>query len=354
MPATRLFPLAQPWGPAMEAEYTRPAEITIGLSAVIMAVDEAEASFLAALHGAAVSLPFGPFDPAGHRTFELGLRDWVRAQTGFEPGYVEQLYTFGDQGREMPGPDPGESAGLGRVISIGYLGLAPARTLLASDNAAWRPWRAHFPWEDWRSGRPDCLDRAIIPALREWARRDPEREARFLARLRAAFGLDGLPWIEERTLERYELMYESRLAPEALRDRARFGDNAADAARLTGDLPREDFGEPMESDHRRILATAIGRLRSKIKYRPIIFELMPEQFTLYALQKVVEAVAGVPLHKQNFRRLLERSGLVEGAGIFHAATGGRPAELFRFRHEALAERQAFGLHVPTPRAQSPE
>lgn len=338
-------------GEALADHTARPAEITIGLSAVIIAVDEAEAFFLASLRGEAVSLPFGPFDPVGHRTFELGLRDWVRAGTGFEPGYVEQLYTFGDQGREMPGPDPGEGAGLGRVISIGYLGLAPARTLLSSDNAAWRPWNIHFPWEDWRSGRPACLDRAIIPALRQWATRDPPRKMRRLARMRGAFGLDGLPWIEERTLERYELMYESRLAPEALRDLARFGEMPAGRCDGSTGLPAEDFGMAMESDHRRILATAIGRLRAKIKYRPIIFELMPEQFTLSNLQKVVESVAGLPLHKQNFRRLLERSGLVEGAGIFHAATGGRPAELFRFRREALAERQAFGLHVPTPRVE---
>ncbi len=329
----------------------RPAEITIGLSAVIIAVDETEAWFLGALRGNAISLPFGPFDPAGHRTFELGLRDWVRAQTGFEPGYVEQLYTFGDQGREMPGPDPGEGAGMGRVISIGYLGLAPARTLLSSDNADWRPWRNHFPWEDWRSGRPACLDRTIIPALRQWAARVPARESRNLTRMRAAFGLDGLPWIEERALERYELIYESRLAPEAIRDLSRFGEEIPCDHDSPDLLPARDFGVPMESDHRRILATAIGRLRAKIKYRPVIFELMPEQFTLSGLQKVVEAVAGLPLHKQNFRRLLERSGLVEGAGIFHAATGGRPAELFRFRREALAERQAFGLHVPTPRVE---
>ncbi len=44
-------------------------------------------------------LPFGPFDPLEHRTFEIGLRAWVKAQTGLSVGYVEQLYTFGDRGR---------------------------------------------------------------------------------------------------------------------------------------------------------------------------------------------------------------------------------------------------------------
>jgi hypothetical protein len=102
----------------------------------------------------------------------------------------------------------------------------------------------------------------------------------------------------------------------------------------------------MISDHRRILATALGRLRGKLKYRPVIFEMMPEAFTLSALQRVVEAIAGVALHKQNFRRAVERTGLVEGLGRFDAETGGRPAELFRFRRELLGARPVGGISLP--------
>src|SRR5215468_2502974 len=58
--------------------------------------------------GELAGLPFGPFDPAGDRTLELSLRRWVSEQTGFEIGYVEQLYTFGDRGREIPLPDLGD------------------------------------------------------------------------------------------------------------------------------------------------------------------------------------------------------------------------------------------------------
>ena len=47
----------------------------------------------------APSLPFGLFTPLKHRTLEIGLRDWVKGQTGLDLGYVEQLYTFGDRGR---------------------------------------------------------------------------------------------------------------------------------------------------------------------------------------------------------------------------------------------------------------
>ena len=103
----------------------------------------------------------------------------------------------------------------------------------------------------------------------------------------------------------------------------------------------------MALDHRRILATALGRLRGKLKYRPLVFELLSETFTLFQLQRTVESLVGVRLHKQNFRRLVERGALVEGTGQFETATGGRPAELFRFRREVLHERLAPGVGLPS-------
>jgi hypothetical protein len=102
----------------------------------------------------------------------------------------------------------------------------------------------------------------------------------------------------------------------------------------------------MLSDHRRILATGLGRLRGKLKYRPVAFELTPAEFTLSQLQRTVEAVAGVSLHKQNFRRGLERTDLVEGLGRLQPETGGRPAELFRFRRERLSAGPAPGMALP--------
>jgi hypothetical protein len=309
--------------------------IAVGLSAVIVAADEEQPYALVTRHGENLSgLPHGRFDPAGHRTFELGLRDWVRAQTGFEPGYVEQLYTFGDHGRELPQADLEDAPRNARLISVGYLGLTPERTDITGFDAVWTGWYRFFPWEDHRSGRPPMLDSLIVPALLSWADAgDPER----LPRVRLAFGLDGLAWNELRALERYEILYEAGLAPEARRDSRTPANGACD-------LP----GASMISDHRRILATAIDRLRGKLKYRPVVFELMPERFTLSALQKVVEAILGQNLHKQNFRRALDRSGLVEGVGAMATDTGGRPAELYRFRREALREGGASG--VATPRA----
>ena len=106
----------------------------------------------------------------------------------------------------------------------------------------------------------------------------------------------------------------------------------------------------MIGDHRRILATGIARLRAKIKYRPVVFELMPPTFTLLQLQQTVEALAGRLLHKQNFRRLIDQQDLVEETGEVATETGGRPAKLFRFRREVLVERSVVGSKLPLVRS----
>jgi hypothetical protein len=286
-------------------------------------------------------LPFGPFDPEGQRTFELALREFVTRQTRFELGYVEQLYTFGDEGRDAPLADVG--AGAARVISVGYLALAPLAVDTNAPDSRWSPWTRFFPWEDWRAGRPEVIDTHIAPSLARWSDGSAGRRDR----ARALFALDGAEWNEERVLDRYELLYEAGLAAEAARDRRMVDGSSGPSA--PADL---SLGEPMISDHRRILATGLARLRGKVKYRPVIFELMGEDFTLSALQRAVEAVAGVSLHKQNFRRVVERTGLVEGLGRTEVGAGGRPAELFRVRRELLTARPALGLSLPRLRDES--
>jgi hypothetical protein len=110
-----------------------------------------------------------------------------------------------------------------------------------------------------------------------------------------------------------------------------------------------NFGQPLARDHRRVLATAISRLRGKLTYRPVVFELMSDSFTLLQLQRTVETLAGIRLHKQNFRRLVERGGLVEPTGGRETRTGGRPAEHYRFRRKVLSERPAPGVGLPEKR-----
>jgi hypothetical protein len=286
------------------------------------------------------ALPFGPFDPARDRTLELGLRRWVRERTGMEIGYVEQLYTFGNRNR-----DPRERRGGPRVISVAYLALVRELQPSGTGEAVWRDWYRHFPWEDWRGGRPAIVNSQIAPVLNRWIHAAACTELRRERRERCDiyFGLRGAPWVAERVLDRYELIYEVGLAAEAERDRTMPRSHAnGQRTRSRASM----LGEPMAFDHRRILATALGRLRGKLKYRPVVFELLPETFTLLQLQRVVEALVGIGVHKQNLRRVVESGGLVEGTGRIDPETGGRPAELFRFRREVLRERPAPGVGIP--------
>ncbi len=92
-----------------------------------------------------------------------------RMRAKLEPGYVEQLYTFGDLGRELPQAELGDAPSGARLISVGYLGLTPERTDISAFDAVWRDWHRYFPWEDHRKGRPEIIDNAIAPALLYWA-----------------------------------------------------------------------------------------------------------------------------------------------------------------------------------------
>ncbi len=317
--------------------------VAIALNAVLAAVDDERPKVLCVRAGE-LGLPYGPFDPERHRTFEIGIREWVTRQTRITLGFIEQLYTFGDQGREAPAAALAGRPKSERVISIGYLALAPDPSDLLAADATWRDWYSFFPWEDWRGGEPTVLRNKIIPALDQWINnsKDTQRQSVRQTRTNIAFGLNGLAWEEERTLDRYELMYEAGLVVEAWRDRAVAGLEPPSAP-----MPeRREIGAPMISDHRRILATAIGRLRGKLKYRPVIFEMTPPTFTLLQLQRTVEAIVGFEFHKQNFRRSVEKSGFVERTGKTTQQAGGRPAALFRVDREGLRKGAASGLVIP--------
>ena len=324
--------------------------IVVGLNAVIVAVTKESPRILTISGplgdtegGEALRLavpldvlPYGPLDPEVDRTLELSLRRWVEERTGLELGYVEQLYTFGDRDRAAPSREIEP-----RVISAAYLALVREGLPSGSSHALWRDWYTFFPWEDWREGQPPVIRETIEQALNDWIKRATTAAARAerLERAGIAFGLTGSAWDGDRVLERYEVLYEVGLVTESLRDGVHFDGEGS------GPL----LGRPMDMDHRRILATGLGRIRGKLRYRPVVFELLPPTFTLTRLQRVVEALAGLRLHKQNFRRLVERGGLVEGTGKLDSRTGGRPAEIFRFRREVLRERRAPGVGLPGAR-----
>lgn len=312
--------------PTAKSATPGPAEVLIDISTALIRVDDetVQCRVICDADGAADRLPFGAFLPDQHRTMEIALRQLVLQQIGVELGHVEQLYTFADQGRNAPG-----QADAQHIVSVGYLALTNQRS--AGD---WRNLYDYFPWEDGRDREVDPVQAEILPPLQRWLKtQNPAANER----AHRAFGMAGHTWDEEQALERYELLYEAGLVPEAWSD--------GRAAR-----PPEPAlpGQALQLDHRRILATALGRLRGKLKYRPVVFDLMPAQFTLTALQTTTEAVIGQHLHKQNFRRLVEKSGLVVATGQQEKSRG-RPAELFRFAHGEPAERPLAGLRVQARR-----
>jgi len=355
--------------PAPPAD-TAAATVETELVAVLVAVSGGQPRVLT--RGRQDMLPAGPFQ-SGHRSLQAGLRAWVETQTHHPLGYVEQLYTFADGDRaNWQGQ---------RIISVSYLGLT--REGQGSDAVQWQDWYRYFPWEDWREGCPAMVQEYILPALQRWCAVQPDAALRRERRQRVefTFGPDVSSWNEELVLQRYELLFEAGLVQEAVR-RARAGrpgamaQDAAEqahpgmpgaAARTNAVAPASTAqaacaaqgvpaaaerlmpGAAMQHDHRRILATAMARLRAKIRYRPVVFELMPPEFTLLQLQQAFEAVAGRSLHKQNFRRFIAQQSLVEDTGRMTQGAAGRPAKLFQFRSDVMLERAISGSKLPLAR-----
>src|ERR1700722_11911054 len=208
----------------------------IELNAVIVAVANNEPQILV---DPRMALPSGPFETE-HHALEQGLRAWA----GLPLGYVEQLYTFADRDR---------TTGNQRIVSIGYLALM--RAAAPPKDAQWSPWYKHFPWEDHRHGVPLLISNLIIPELNKW--KPPPADAATKRsrgqRIDIAFPKDMHRWNEELVLQRYELLWEAGLVEEASQGKKGL------------------LGGALAHDHRRILATAIARLRAKIKYRPVVF-----------------------------------------------------------------------------------
>lgn len=291
---------------------------------MVLTVADDEPRVLVLSGGPSVRLPSDRLRGTRDQTLEFGARRLLRRQVGLEPAWLEQLYTFGDRRRNFWPRSPD------RTITVAYLALV--RHDLCASGGQWRNCYEFFPWEDQRSVHNSAAP--LGAGLEKWrnrARADANRRDRD-ERIERCLGLDQAGWTPDLVLERYELVYEAALVAESWHDRG---------ARVpTGRILK---GSCMALDHRRILATALGRMRGKLRSRPVVFELMPPEFTLFELQRVIEAISGRGLHKQNFRRLVANQRLVESTGVRKPDTGGRPARLYRFRPEVLAERRAAGV-----------
>lgn len=282
------------------------------------------------------TLPSGTFEQE-HRSLQEGLRAWIHEQTQYPVGFLEQLYTFADRNRMPSQPEL-------RTISISYLGLVRQKDFRSSETE-WHGWYEYFPWEDGRNPAISTLHKAIIGRLDYWQAEKPEMAEIRKRRIDFLFGQNGHPWDEDLILQRYELLYEAGLLPEA----DRIGEEDPESLgekRLEKDGVQ---GNSMFADHRRILATAIARLRAQIKYKALVFELVPEEFTLLQLQRTVETLIGRSLHKSNFRRMMEQQNLIEETGHMAMLSRGRPAKLFRYRKSILDARALSGSKLPLAR-----
>lgn len=269
-------------------------------------------------------LPSGPLQTE-HRSLQQGLRSWVEVQTHHPLGYIEQLYTFADRDRRQN--ESQDEASDDYWITLSYLALT--REQPTNSEVTWQNLYDYLPWEDFRHGRPTILDEAILPRLQIWAEQgDAHLHSRRQQRIAIAYGTSQA-WSDEAVLQRYEILFEAGLVEEA-----------------RSESPLALTGRSMNWDHRRILATALARLRAKIKYRPVVFELLPEDFTLTELQRGVEALSGQKLHTQNFRRQIEQQNLVEETGRLAPRTVGRPAQLMRFRRDIVLQRAIAGTKPP--------
>jgi 8-oxo-dGTP diphosphatase len=115
--------------------------------------------------------------------------------------------------------------------------------------------------------------------------------------------------------------------------------DAADAAWFSvHDVPSLAF------DHDEIFSMALQRLRGKVRYVPIGFELLPEKFTLTQLQHVYEAVLDTELDKRNFRRKVQRTGLVLETGEVQKDVAHRAAQLYRFDKQKYRELEKSGFN----------
>ncbi len=322
----------------------RNREAILQLMGVIVAVTDEVPRVLVVDEGP-VALPNGAFEPDEHASLEEGMRRLIETRTGLDLFYVEQLYTFGNRYRVASEIDGGP-----RVVSVAYIALTHEAPL-ASESVRWANFYDFLPWEDWRKGRPDVIDDFIEPKLQRWVGQanGPRWRKDRQERLQVTFGERRRAEMDAvLSLERFELLYEAGLVSEAARDRAATGGEPVELR----DPSDPQLGTAMAEDHRRVLATALGRLRGKLAYRPVVFELLPGEFTLLQLQRVTEALSGARLHKQNFRRLVINADLVEPVGRTTHVGRGRPAELFRFRREVLGEKLTVGLSRPIMRKES--
>lgn len=97
-------------------------------------------------------------------------------------------------------------------------------------------------------------------------------------------------------------------------------------------------------DHAHILGVAIERLRAKVRYQPVGFELLPKKFTLTQLQHLYEAILGQSIDKRNFRKKILAMGILKPLDEYQQGVKNRPAQLYAFDRKKYRQLTKNGFH----------
>lgn len=224
-------------------------------------------------------------------------------------------------------------------LMLDVVGLIAQRKLVHLIGSDWWPLYSLFPWEDWRKGVPTALIQTLLPEIYRWCGFSTERSEVKCARVARLFADDEGPFQPELLTERYDMLYGAGLLPEALRDRS--------GAVVSVRNPHVHiFGQTMMGDDRQMMARALSSLRQELRVRPLPYWLISGRFSLGALQRTTEALLGLPLHTQNFRRDMMRLNVLQDTGRQETRNTRRPARLYAWREDFDAHHYFSGMPCP--------
>jgi len=196
------------------------------------------------------------------------------------------------------------------------------------------------------------IERGIKPFKGEWAlpggfvQEDETLDAAAKRELEEEAGLRGVFLEQLYTFGAVDRDPRERIVSVAYFALVKLADHATRAATDAADAQWFPVAKPppLAFDHPAIFQTALARLRGKLRWQPVGFELLPEKFTLSQLQQLYEAVLGTGLDKRNFRKKVLGFDLLTALDETRQAGRSRPAQLFRFNRSRYNRLVESGLH----------
>ncbi|MBL4618211.1 MAG: hypothetical protein JKY46_10995 [Robiginitomaculum sp.] len=281
------------------------SSMLVDLRLSVLACDSQTARVLTALDSdhRTRKLPVFSVDIKNFDTPQKALRQQLGKALSSQLPYLEQVAIGVENGR----------------LVCDLLGLVADRNAFRLPTCDWWPLFELFPWEDWRKCTPKNVTEVLLPQL--YLQADKQKQK--LDIIGRLFGQNGFLWHSENIDQRFEMLYQAGLLPEALRDRS--------GAKISVRHHHVAvFGQTMLGKDRLQLAKSLSRLRQLLLLRPVLNYLLLAPFSLGDLLKTIENISGVGLHTQNFRRDILRGGAVKDIGAIRSTRTGRPAKLYNW------------------------